>query len=172
MAGASFAGVLSSAQHGEYRIKWSSSTSGVGQKGYTRTIASALRDGAPGGIMCTLGGGAHIWDGVGFNAGASTLGGGAHIVGGAALSSGVIGGNSGWAAGMVALKRSASWWIVRICAFPNERKGDAGAGLSSASASILAASAALSAEEVVGMMVLCGKKSTVRKMRSDLVFIT
>ena len=93
-------------------------------------------------------------------------------MGGAAQSTGAIGGNDGCADGMVALKRSASWRMARICAFTNERKGDAGAGLSSASASILAASAALSAEEVASMVVLCGKNSTVSTMRSDLVFVT
>ena len=125
--------------------------------GYAGTITGTLGDGVSGGIMCTLGGGAHIGDGVGFNAGASTLGDGARIVGGAALSTGAIGGDGGWVAGMAALKRSASWRMTRICAFPNERKGDAGVGLSSASASILAALVVLSVEEVVGMMVLCGK---------------
>ena len=170
--GASFAGVLSLAQHGEYRVEWSSSTSCVDRVGYAVTIVGTLGDGTSSGIMCTLGDGARIGDGVSFNDGASTLGGGARIVGGAALSAGAIGGNGGWVARMAALKRSASWRMARICAFPTERKGDAGAGLSSSSTSILVASAALSVEEVAGMMVLCRKKSSVRTMRSALVFVT
>ena len=76
--------------------------------GYAETITDTLGDGDSGGIMCTLGGGAHIEDGVGFNAGARTLGGGARIVGGAALSAGAIGGGGGWVAGMSTLKRSNS----------------------------------------------------------------
>ena len=52
--------------------------------GYVGTITDTLGDGTSGGIMCTLGGGARIGDGMGSTAGASTLGGGARIVGGAA----------------------------------------------------------------------------------------
>ena len=155
--GASFAGVLSSARHGEYCVKWSSSIFGVGRMGYVGTIAGTLGDGTSGRIMCTLGGGAHIGAGVGLNTGASTLGGGARIGGGASLSAGNIGGVGGCVAGMTALKRSASWRMARICAFHDKRNGDAGAGFSSASDSILATLATLLAEEVAGMMVLWGK---------------
>ena len=56
--------------------------------------------------------------------------------------------------GMIALNRSASWWMARIYSFPSKRNGDAGARLSNTSAIILAASTALSAEEVAGMVVL------------------
>ena len=122
--------------------------------GYVGTIAGPLGDGASGGMMCTLGGGARIGAGVGLNAGASTLEGGACIGGGAALSAGAIGGVGRCMDETTVLNRSASWWMARICTFPNNRNGDAGTGFSIISASILAASAALSAEEVAGMMVL------------------
>ena len=125
--------------------------------GYAGKIAGTLGDGASGGIMCNLGGGARIGGGVILNTGASTLRGGARIVGGASRSAGAIGGNGGCTAGMAVLKRSAGWRMAHICAFPNESKSDAGAGLSSASASILDTLAVLSGETVVGMVVLCGK---------------
>ena len=67
---------------------------------------------------------------------------------------------------------SESWRRARIWAFPNVLKGDAGVGLSSASANILAALVALSADDVVGMSMSCGKNSTVRAIRSALVFVT
>ena len=122
--------------------------------------------------MCTLGGGARIEDGVGFNAGVITLGGVARIEGGKALSNGAISDDGGWLARMAALKRFGSWRMARICAFSNERKGDTGGGLSCTSASVLATLAALSAEKVASMIVLCGKKSAVRTMHSALVFVT
>ena len=139
--------------------------------GYAGKFAGNLGDVASGGMMCTLGGVARIGNGVGFNVGAITLGGGARIGFGAALSADAIDGDGGWVAGMPALKRSASWWMVRIYEFPNERKGDVGRGLSSTFSSILATLVTLSTEEVADMMVMCGKKSAVRMMCSNLVFV-
>ena len=80
---------------------------------YAGTIANTLGDGASGGIMCTLGGGAHIGDGVGFNAGASTLGGGACMGGGVDLSAGAVGGVGGFVNKKTTLNRSASWCIFQ-----------------------------------------------------------
>ena len=56
--------------------------------------------------------------------------------------------------GMETVKRSDKWWRVRICSLPIVLNSDAGAGLCSASASILAASAALLTDDVVGMAML------------------
>ena len=58
-----------------------------------------------------------------------------------------------------------------IFSLPNERKGDVGVECNSASASILAASAEMFVDEVVGMLMSCGKNSTVRAMRSACVFV-
>ena len=69
-------------------------------------------------------------------------------------------------------KISASCCIARICSLPRVSKGEAGAGLRRASASILAASAALSDDELCGMDISCGKNSTVRAIRSALVLVT
>ena len=104
----SFAGVPSSAHYGEYHVKWSSSTSGVGWMGYVRTIAGTLGDGASGGIMCTLGGSACIGACVDLNAGPITLRGSAYIGGGAYISPGAIDGVGGCVDGMAALNRLAS----------------------------------------------------------------
>ena len=59
--------------------------------------------------------------------------------------------------GMVHLNNSVSLARARIWLVPRERKGDAGAGLLSASASTLAAFVALSIADVAGMSILCGK---------------
>ena len=168
----SFAGVLSLAQLDEYHVKWSSSISGIGKIGYVGTIAGILGDSASGGMMYTLGNGACIGAGVRLSASASTLVGGARMGGGVDLSTGAIGGVGGCVDRTAALNRSASWRMARIYVLPNERNDEAGAGFSNASASILDALAALSAEEVAGMMVLWGENYTVRTMRSDLVFVT
>ena len=68
-------------------------------------------------------------------------------------------------------KMSESWRSARICSLPNVWKGAAGAGLRRASARIRAASEALSAEELLGMSMSCGKNSTVREIRSALVCV-
>ena len=68
-------------------------------------------------------------------------------------------------------KMSASCRTARIWSSPRVLKGDAGAGLRSASASILAASAALSADDVWGMSSSWGKNSTVRATRSARVCV-
>ena len=73
---------------------------------------------------------------------------------------------------IVQVKSSESCCSARIWASPNVLKGDAGAGLCSALANILAALVALSADEVAGMLMSCGKNSTVRSIRSSLVFVT
>ena len=67
---------------------------------------------------------------------------------------------------------SESCWSARIWAFPSVLKGNAGAGLSSASTNILAALVALLASEVAGILMSCRKNSTVRAIRSALVFVT
>ena len=54
---------------------------------------------------------------------------------------------------------------------PSVSNGDAGAGSRSASTSILAASAALLDAELLGILMSCGKNSTVRAIRSALVFV-
>ena len=74
--------------------------------------------------------------------------------------------------GTATVKRSDNWRRARICSLPIVLNGDAGAGLCSASVSILAASVALSADDVVGMAKSCGKNSTVRATRSIRVFVT
>ena len=66
----SFAGALRSAQHGEYRAECSSYTSVVGCIGYGGTIVGTLRDGVPGCLICTLGGGARIGVGLDLSIGA------------------------------------------------------------------------------------------------------
>ena len=76
------------------------------------------------------------------------------------------------AAAAVAEKMSDSCWRARVWESPKGAKGDASAGCSNASVSICAASFALSADDVVGMVRLWGKNSTVRAMRSFLVFVT
>ena len=74
--------------------------------------------------------------------------------------------------GAAALKISASLWSVRICSSPRDGNGDAGDGFMSVLVSNRAASAALSADESLGISMSCGKKSTVRAIRSALVFVT
>ena len=49
--------------------------------------------------------------------------------------------------------------------------GDAGAGFIKAEVSSLAASAALSRDDVFGICMSCGKKATVRAMRCARVFV-
>ena len=78
----------------------------------------------------------------------------------------------GECSGIVHVNISESCWRGRIWAFPNVLKGDAGAGLSSASDNILAALIALLADKVAGMSMSCGKNPTVPAMRSALVFVT
>ena len=70
---------------------------------------------------------------------------------------------------VVTLKMAASCFIAAICSVPKAGNGDAGDGLSSAAVSSRAASVAASAEEVVGMGVLWGKKSTEREILSARV---
>ena len=102
--------------------------------GYGQTFFGTLRDGASGCMIFTLGGDAHTGGGVDLRAGAI----------------GVVG---GLVDGIAAPNRSTSWKMVRICAFPNESNVDAGAGFGRASANMLVALAAFSAEEVVGILV-------------------
>ena len=134
-----------------------------------------MRCGRDGGICTgTLGDGGIIIGTLGdgtFGCRICTLGDGARMGGDCDLCIGAVSGVDGFGSGMVVLNRSDSWRMARICLLPNERKGDAGAGCRSASASILAASAALSVDEVVGILMACGKNSTVRAMRSARVFV-
>ena len=74
--------------------------------------------------------------------------------------------------GMVALKRADNYRKTRIWSSPRARKGNTCAGLRNASVSILAASAALSIDDAVGISISWGKNSTVRAIYSDLVFVT
>ena len=74
--------------------------------------------------------------------------------------------------GAAALKISDSLRSVRICSFPRDRNEDAGTGFKYASVSNCAASAVVSADELLGMSISCGKSSTVRAIRSALVFVT
>ena len=73
--------------------------------------------------------------------------------------------------GILALNRFVSWRRARDCSVPSERKGGAGAGLRSASVSIMATSVALSSGDVAGIVMLWGKKATVRAMWSAQVFV-
>ena len=73
---------------------------------------------------------------------------------------------------IVQVKSSESCCSACIWASPNVLNGDTGAGLRSALANMLAALAALSVDEVAGMSMSCGKKSTVRAIHSALVFVT
>ena len=75
-------------------------------------------------------------------------------------------------AGAAALKIFDSLLSTRIWLFPRDGNGDAGAGFKSASVSNRAALAAFSADELLGMSMSCGKKSTVRAICSALVFVT
>ena len=75
------------------------------------------------------------------------------------------------AGGIAALKRSESCWRARICSLPKVMNGDAGAGLSKAEVSSLAASAALSLDDVAGIFISWGKKVTVRAMRCARVLV-
>ena len=81
------------------------------------------------------------------------------------------GGAVAGADGIIALKRSASCRRARICSLPKVMKGDAGAGWSKAKVSSLAASAALSRDDVAGIFILWGKKGTVRAIRSARVLV-
>ena len=74
--------------------------------------------------------------------------------------------------GAAALKIFASLRSAHICSFPRDENGDAGAGFMSALVSNRAASAALLADELRGISMSCGKDSTVRAIRSDLVLVT
>ena len=78
----------------------------------------------------------------------------------------------GECSGIVHAKSSESCCSARICASPNVLKGNAIAGSRNASASILAALVALSADEVAGMSMSYGKNSTMWAVRSALVFVT
>ena len=73
--------------------------------------------------------------------------------------------------GMVHWKRSESCRRARIWLLLNEINGDAGVGLRSASANILAALVALSVDDVTSMFMSCRKNSTVRVIRSVLIFV-
>ena len=155
----SFAGVLNLARHGKLRTGFSTSIAVdgflgncAGTLGYGGITIGNLGDDALSCRICTLGDGARMRGGYGFF-------------------TGTAGGVGGLGSRMVALNRSDSWRMARICSLPNERKGDAGAGCSSASASILTTSAALSVDEVVGMLMSCRKNSMVRTMRSARVFV-
>ena len=101
--------------------------------GYFGTIVGTLENGASSYMMCTLGGGVRIGGGVDLSAGA-------------------ISGVGGFVSGTAALNKLASWRMLRICAFPNKRNGDAGVGFSTASTNILATSEAFLAEEAVVVM--------------------
>ena len=72
----------------------------------------------------------------------------------------------------VAEKILNSCWRACVWESPKVANGDAGAGCNNALVSIRAASFALSADDVVGIVRLWGKNSTVRATRSFLVFVT
>ena len=121
---------------------------------------------------CTLGDGVAVVGtlGAGMWRGRITLG-DATCVGGNCVGIACTGGNMGvlWVV-MVTLNRLARLRSAFICSPPNTANGDTCAGRRSASVRILASSAALSLDEVVGMFMLSGKKSTVRVMHSVCVF--
>ena len=73
--------------------------------------------------------------------------------------------------GAANVKMFESWRSAHICLSPNVLNGEAGTRLLSASASSLAASAALSEEELCGISMSCGNNFTARAMRSALVFV-
>ena len=66
----------------------------------------------------------------------------------------------------------ASCLMAAICSVPNAGKGEAGEGWRSAAVSSRAASVAVSADEVAGIMALWGKNSTDREIRSERVLGT
>ena len=74
--------------------------------------------------------------------------------------------------GAAALKISASLLSARICSSPSDGNGDAGAGFISVLVSNRATSAALSADKLLGISMLCGKNSIVCAIRFALVFVT
>ena len=74
-------------------------------------------------------------------------------------------------AGAAVLKISVSLRSARIFSLPKDRKGEAGAGFMSVSVSILAASVALSPDELCGISMSCGTNSTVRAIISTLVLV-
>ena len=141
------------------------------------------------GVVCNLGG-AQIWmQGSTLTRGVGTLGtyavvcilrgcdvvctlGGARIwMRGSTLGDGTGSRSLGVSAGAAVLKISASLWSARICLLPRYGRGEASTGFISASVSNLAASVDLSPEELCGILMLCGKNSTVRAIFSDLVFV-
>ena len=91
---------------------------------------------------------------------------------GAGARDGVASTGGGGAVAAVVKKISDSCWRACVWVLPKGANGDAGAGWSNASVSMRAASFALSADDVVGMVRSWGKNSTVRAMRSFLVFVT
>ena len=75
------------------------------------------------------------------------------------------------AGGIVALNRSESCQRARICSLTKVMNGDAGAGLSNAEVSSLAAFAALSLDDIAGVCMSCGKKATARAMLCARVLV-
>ena len=78
----------------------------------------------------------------------------------------------GVSVGAAALKISDSFRSACIWSLPSDGNGNAGDRCRSASVRNLAASAALLADDLLGMHMSCGKNSTVRAIRSALVFVT
>ena len=66
----------------------------------------------------------------------------------------------------------ASWRIAIICSSDIGRKGDAGCGYNSGCVSVVAASLDAYVDEVAGILHSCGRNTTVRANRSDLVLLT
>ena len=131
-------------------------TGGRGGGGVVRG-SGTLGDSAGGNAGCGAGCGG------GATRGSGTLG---DSVGAGGRRGGVGVGLSAGTRGMDAEKRSESVRRALVYSVPKIRNGEAGAGCRSALASILAASAALSLDNVAGMAMSCGKKATVRAMRS------
>ena len=66
---------------------------------------------------------------------------------------------------------SVSWCSASSCGSETGVNGDAGCGCWSAAVKSFAASIAVSADDVVGIDTRCGKKSTVRAVRSARGFV-
>ena len=141
---------------------WCSRTCTLGDvgRGARRSRTCTLGDVAPmscGGVEVAVGGRA-----------VGTLGSDGGVVSNVReCSSGVV----AMGAGMVHWKSSASLLTARICSVPSVMNGEAGIGLRRASASMRAAVIALSVDDVAGIIMSCGKNSTVRAIRSALVFV-